>query len=715
MMYIFTVRTVLTCLAHVVILGDRVRGDDIKKSSSDHGNQRTHSFRTGDMLEWSSMPNVYVLPLASRFNEAMLSPDWKCPGVFYKRHMFDPGIPGSGSEYEQDVFFHQEILRYPKRVQDPLLADLFYVPFYWVHRGSSCVHNELNGTVERGLDEFRDVIEPWFQQFPPLKHGSPRFFTASPSTCSCSQNNYLKHLSFPMQALTCNPLSSWPELGAQLRVLSWELQPPCGEACASAGRKDWWIPENIVVPYHVTLKPAGRHVHVHRKTFVLDSAYADHDERRHCTIAAAFGEACASAGRKDWWIPENIVVPYHVTLKPAGRHVHVHRKTFVLDSAYADHDERRHCTHCSTCQVSYHSKICPIGCTGVRTILANQVKKAKSRGLDEFNGLRKEMDTPNVTVVASFILSYKSKSLPNTNQSGSIQRQKEDSIFCLEPFGDTMTRRSFYEDIILGCIPVVLRNDSTYLAHMAFSDRIPYQKMWVHVPLPKCSKAWTSLMAFSDRIPYQKMWVHVPLSKVLKGLDVIEFLSKVPLQVIREKQNALKYWAPALMFEDPTLAFRNHTLEEATQWPAPGSSVPPRALLLSIQATFAAATGNLSLSRQEAFSPFPRAPISNARNASKPAVKLESRSKSVATLKQTHAETNLKITSTNPPKNKPVFHRSKSVATHLATLKQRDKTNSEATTIKPLKGRPEIRIKSASDLQRNIKILQGLEKLMHFT
>mmetsp|Transcript_7345 Transcript_7345/g.13755 ORF Transcript_7345/g.13755 Transcript_7345/m.13755 type:complete len:626 (+) Transcript_7345:101-1978(+) len=625
MMYIFTVRTVLTCLAHVVILGDRVRGDDIKKSSSDHGNQRTHSFRTGDMLEWSSMPNVYVLPLASRFNEAMLSPDWKCPGVFYKRHMFDPGIPGSGSEYEQDVFFHQEILRYPKRVQDPLLADLFYVPFYWVHRGSSCVHNELNGTVERGLDEFRDVIEPWFQQFPPLKHGSPRFFTASPSTCSCSQNNYLKHLSFPMQALTCNPLSSWPELGAQLRVLSWELQPPCGEACASAGRKDWWIPENIVVPYHVTLKPAGRHVHVHRKTFVLDSAYADHDERRHCT-------------------------------------------------------------HCSTCQVSYHSKICPIGCTGVRTILANQVKKAKSRGLDEFNGLRKEMDTPNVTVVASFILSYKSKSLPNTNQSGSIQRQKEDSIFCLEPFGDTMTRRSLYEDIILGCIPVVFRNDSTYLAHMAFSDRIPYQKMWVHIPL----------------------------SKVLKGLDVIEFLSKVPLQVIREKQIALKYWAPALLFENPSLAFRDHSLE-AIQWPAPGSSVSPSALLLSIKATFAAATGNLSLSRQEAFSPFPRAPISNARNASKPAVKLESRSKSVATLKQTRAETNLKITSTNPPKNKPVFHRSKSVATHLATLKQRDKTNSEATTIKPLKGRPEIRIKSASDLQRNIKILQGLEKLMHFT
>jgi len=312
--------------------------------------------------------------------------------------------------------------------------------------------------------------------------------------------------------LTCNPLSAWPELGAQLRVLSWELQPPCDESCLAAGRRDWWIPENIVVPYHCT--------GVHPKT-----------------------------------------------------NFSAHRRTFVLDTALPRFSGRRHCTHCSVCNVSFSSGYCPVDCFGIRIILGQQVVKVQMQvqkhialgNVHKFHDLKAAWGLENVTDLID------SKRLA----SGDSQGQKEDSVFCLEPFGDTLTRRSFYEDILLGCIPVVFRNDSTYLAHMAFSDRIPYRRMWVHIPM----------------------------SKVLMGLNVIDFLSKVPSTFIRKKQALLSYWAPALMFADPSLAFRNHSLEEIA-WPAPESVVSPNAFLLSIEATYAVATGKQLLTRQKSFSPF---------------------------------------------------------------------------------------------------------------
>ena len=47
------------------------------------------------------------------------------------------------------------------------------------------------------------------------------------------------------------------------------------------------------------------------------------------------------------------------------------------------------------------------------------------------------------------------------------------------PAGDTLTRKSFYEALLAGCIPVVFRSDGRYLEQLAFPDQIPYAEMWI--------------------------------------------------------------------------------------------------------------------------------------------------------------------------------------------------------------------------------------------
>ena len=56
---------------------------------------------------------------------------------------------------------------------------------------------------------------------------------------------------------------------------------------------------------------------------------------------------------------------------------------------------------------------------------------------------------------------------------------KANSVFCVEPAGDTVLRASLYQDILFGCIPVIFRNDSAYLDMLAFSSTVP---SWLKSP-----------------------------------------------------------------------------------------------------------------------------------------------------------------------------------------------------------------------------------------
>jgi hypothetical protein len=46
-----------------------------------------------------------------------------------------------------------------------------------------------------------------------------------------------------------------------------------------------------------------------------------------------------------------------------------------------------------------------------------------------------------------------------------------------------LSRKSFFESIIAGCIPVVLfRNDDAFLAQFLFSLTVPYRTLWFTSP-----------------------------------------------------------------------------------------------------------------------------------------------------------------------------------------------------------------------------------------
>lgn len=55
------------------------------------------------------------------------------------------------------------------------------------------------------------------------------------------------------------------------------------------------------------------------------------------------------------------------------------------------------------------------------------------------------------------------------------------SVFCLEPPGDSPTRKSFYDAVISGCIPVIL-SGSKYRVKYPFDDVIDYTKFTVAIP-----------------------------------------------------------------------------------------------------------------------------------------------------------------------------------------------------------------------------------------
>ena len=95
------------------------------------------------------------------------------------------------------------------------------------------------------------------------------------------------------------------------------------------------------------------------------------------------------------------------------------------------------------------------------------------------------------------------------------------STFCLQPPGDTLTRKGIYESFIAGCIPVVFREDDAFLQQLAFSRFIPYRQMWICLPA----------LGLRDG-----------------SLDVVASLRAVPQDEVQSKRRAIRKWVRALSF-----------------------------------------------------------------------------------------------------------------------------------------------------------------------
>lgn len=113
-------------------------------------------------------------------------------------------------------------------------------------------------------------------------------------------------------------------------------------------------------------------------------------------------------------------------------------------------------------------------------------------------------------------------------EEGFLTRMYEhmtESVFSLEPAGDTPTRRGFYDVLLNGAIPVVFRND-TY-------DR---------------------LLPSSPEMDPWLFTVYMDEQEIIDGVggSVIERLERIPKDEIRRKQEHIQRIARKLQYSRPT-------------------------------------------------------------------------------------------------------------------------------------------------------------------
>lgn len=94
------------------------------------------------------------------------------------------------------------------------------------------------------------------------------------------------------------------------------------------------------------------------------------------------------------------------------------------------------------------------------------------------------------------------------------------SRFCVQPPGDSATRKSFYDAILSGCIPVL-----TSLA------------------------AEPPHYAFESVVRYKKLTLIVQEKQIRQGVNIIDLLAKVSQWQVRAKQLAIKRLARYLQYD----------------------------------------------------------------------------------------------------------------------------------------------------------------------
>ena len=403
-------------------------------------------------LSWSDLPRVFVVPLSSKFNDDLLlySKDRADRSNYCEMFYLTAAKGPVASEYDQEVSFHWELLKYAKIVSEPSEADLFYVPYYFSRRAFHCMSRENLGTFHA---DFAREIEPWLHRYSDPKL-EPRFFMASGEVCSCGTDPHERQ-KIGMDMSKCNPFfnnaidNKNKHLGNFIRPLAWEQVP--------RGLLDT-IPKNTIMPY-LAIQPLPHH--------------ATEEESSKTNFSFSFA-----------------------VVQPTRRNPESDREILVLDTAAA-FNARRQCVHCGDCDGFDDNGVCPVGCGGIR----DQLSK--------------------------LLLQHPDKAqLSRGRQKGhSSAHIKENATFCLEPAGDTLTRRSFYEVIVLGCVPVVFREDQAFLSQLAFSDYVPYKDIWVSLPLERVANM---------------------------DLDVVEVLQKISPEALRTKRRLMQTWAHVFVYDPPT-------------------------------------------------------------------------------------------------------------------------------------------------------------------
>ncbi|RCV42647.1 hypothetical protein SETIT_9G232300v2 [Setaria italica] len=107
---------------------------------------------------------------------------------------------------------------------------------------------------------------------------------------------------------------------------------------------------------------------------------------------------------------------------------------------------------------------------------------------------------------------------------GAVMRVFEISKFCLQPRGDSLTRRSMFDAILAGCIPVFFHPGSAYTQYT--------------LHLPKEPSSWSVLI------------MHTEVSE--RNVSIEERLSKIPPETVKAMREEVIRLIPRVVYADPT-------------------------------------------------------------------------------------------------------------------------------------------------------------------
>lgn len=85
-----------------------------------------------------------------------------------------------------------------------------------------------------------------------------------------------------------------------------------------------------------------------------------------------------------------------------------------------------------------------------------------------------------------------------------VMKMFQGSVFCLQPPGDSLTRRSIFDSILAGCIPVFFHPGSAYVQYLWHLPR-DYTKYSVFIPAFDIKNGRVSIESILQRIPRQKV------------------------------------------------------------------------------------------------------------------------------------------------------------------------------------------------------------------
>ncbi|KAF8723011.1 hypothetical protein HU200_022157 [Digitaria exilis] len=106
---------------------------------------------------------------------------------------------------------------------------------------------------------------------------------------------------------------------------------------------------------------------------------------------------------------------------------------------------------------------------------------------------------------------------------GAVMRLFGNSSFCLQPRGDTATRKSTFDAVLAGCVPVFFHPDSAYTQYTAF--------------LPPDPESWSVLIMHTDVTG--------------RNVSIEETLSKIPPETVEAMREEVIRLIPRLVYADP--------------------------------------------------------------------------------------------------------------------------------------------------------------------